>query len=64
MGARQSHLFIGNRMRRQEEKATLSYDYRWLTRSEWFLAGLLLPMVHHGNRKWVYRGGGVTPFTR
>jgi hypothetical protein len=64
IGAKPSHLFIGNRMRRQEEKSTLTYDYRWLTRSEWFAPSLLLPMVHARNRQWVYSRGGIKPFTR
>ncbi len=60
----QSHLFIGNRMRRQEEKATLLYDYRWLTRREWFAAALFWPHLHHCNTRWVYSAHSTRVFEK
>jgi len=57
-----SHLFIGNRMRNQSEKAELRYDYRWFSRREWMAPAVLLPLVYRGNAKWVYTGSGIKAF--
>ena len=59
-----SHLFIGNRMRMQDEKASLRYDGRWLSRSEWVLPSVLLPFVLRRNRDWVYGNNIFAVFTR
>lgn len=57
-----SHLFIGNRMRKQSEKAELRYDHRWFSRREWLAPAVLMPLVHRGNEKWVYADGGTKAF--
>jgi hypothetical protein len=59
-----NHMFIGNRMREQEEKAALKYDGRWLTRREWLAPCLLLPFLLPRNRKWVYANNVFGVFTR
>ncbi len=57
-----SHLFIGNRMRNQSEKAELRYDHRWFSRREWMAPAVLMPLVHRGNAKWVYTDSGASAF--
>jgi len=59
-----SHMFIGNRMREQEEKSNLKYDGRWLTRREWLPPCLLLPFLLSRNRRWVYANNVFSVFTR
>ncbi len=59
-----SHMFIGNRMRMQEEKGTLRYDGRWLTRREWMAPAVFLPFVLSRNRAWVYSNNIFGVFTR
>lgn len=59
----QTHLFIGNRMRSEEEKATLSYDYRWFFREYWRWPMVLLPFVGRRNRDWVY-GNNIDKWSR
>lgn len=54
--ATNSHLFIGNRMRREGEKAKLQYDTRWMARTDWLPAAILLPQTHAANRRWVHHG--------
>lgn len=49
----QSHLFIGNRMRK--EAKSLRYDNRWMRRTDWLPAALLMPWVHRANRRWVHQ---------
>lgn len=49
-----SHLFIGNAMRRDQEKAQLLYDYRWFSRWDWRVASLVMPWLAARNRDWVY----------
>ena len=53
-----NHSFVGNDMRKQAAKARVSYDYRWLTRSDWWLPSLLVPGLHRRNLEWVYAYGG------
>jgi hypothetical protein len=48
-----SHLFIGNRMR--NDSAPLAYDARWMTRRHWMPAALLMPWLHHANKRWVHK---------
>ena len=55
-GAR-NHIFSGNRMRENEEKRAVSYDRRWLSRSDWVLASRLLPRLASFNRRWTYSRG-------
>jgi len=55
-GAR-NHIFSGNRMRENEEKRAVSYDNRWLSRSDWVLASRLLPRLSSFNRRWTYSRG-------
>lgn len=50
----QSHLFIGNAMRRQKQKEALMYDYRWFSRTDWIAASLLMPWLAKSNKDWVY----------
>lgn len=49
-----SHLITGNPMRHQKEKESLSYDFRWFSRTDWIPASLLMPWLHNCNRRWVY----------
>ena len=58
IGESTSHLFIGNRMRNEGEKAELRYDYRWFTRSEWKLPLIMIPALQRSNKRWVYSNGG------
>ncbi len=53
-----NHSFVGNDMRKQASKARVSYDYRWMTRSDWRLPSLLVPGLHRRNLEWVYAHGG------
>lgn len=53
----QSHLFIGNAMRRQKQKEALMYDYRWFSRTDWMAASLLMPWLAKSNKDWVYGNG-------
>jgi hypothetical protein len=55
-----SHLFIGNRMRREGTKAELHYDDRWMARTDWLPAAFLLPQVHAANRRWVHRTSSLS----
>lgn len=59
-----SHMFIGNRMRVQDEKSTLRYDGRWLTRNDWMAPSILLPFVLTRNRAWVYSNNIFGVFTQ
>lgn len=59
----QTHLFIGNRMRDEKEKATLSYDYRWFFREYWRWPMVLLPFVGKRNHDWVY-GNNIDKWSR
>ena len=52
-----NHSFVGNDMRKQASKANVSYDYRWMTRSDWWLPGLVIPGLLRLNRAWVYANG-------
>jgi len=45
-----SHLFIGNRMRK--DATPLACDTRWMTRRHWMPAALLMPWLHHANARW------------
>jgi hypothetical protein len=58
-----SHSFVGNCMRKQSSKAQMIYDYRWMTRRDWWLPGLLLPGLGRCNRDWVYANGGDKVFS-
>lgn len=58
-----SHMFIGNRMRMQEEKRRLIYDGRWLARDEWMSPSVLLPFVMRRNGEWVYGNNIFSVFT-
>lgn len=49
-----SHLFIGNRMRKGEVSSTLRYDNRWMSRTDWLPAAVLMPWLHPANRRWVH----------
>ena len=59
-----NHSFVGNDMRKQSSKVRLCYDYRWMTRSDWWLPGLLVPGLHRRNLEWVYAHGGDEIFSR
>ncbi len=52
-----SHVLRGNRMRRQPEKAALTYDHRWFMRRDWLLPSLLCPGIMRFNRDHVYANG-------
>jgi hypothetical protein len=58
-----SHLLSGNRMRKQEEKAVLRYDYRWLTRKEWTWIPILVPTAAAHNQEWVFSNGLLERFS-
>jgi hypothetical protein len=58
-----SHLLSGNRMRKQEEKAVLKYDYRWLTRKEWMWIPIFVPSAAAHNREWVFSNGLMERFS-
>ncbi len=53
-----NHSFVGNDMRKQPSKVRVCYDYRWMTRSDWWLPGLLVPGLRRRNLEWVYANGG------
>lgn len=57
-----NHSFVGNDMRKQSAKAQVRYDYRWMTRSDWWLPGLLVPGLRRHNLEWVYPNGGDATF--
>lgn len=59
-----NHSFVGNDMRMQPSKAQVRYDYRWMTRSDWWLPGLLVPGLRRRNLQWVYANGGDEIFRR
>lgn len=52
-----SHVLRGNRMRRQPEKAALTYDHRWFMRRDWLLPAVLCPRIMRYNRDHVYSNG-------
>lgn len=52
-----NHIFFGNRMRGDAMRKTVRYDDRWLGRSEWRSASLLLPGLGSANRRFVYSHG-------
>ncbi len=62
--AGKNHSFVGNDMRKQASKVRVSYDYRWMTRSDWWLPGLLVPGLQRRNLQWVYAHGGDEIFGR
>ncbi len=59
-----SHLFIGNGMRKQKHKESLLYDYRWMNRSEWIFVSLLMPWLKKSNDAWVYGNKFTNVFGR
>ena len=59
-----NHSFVGNDMRKQASKIRICYDYRWMTRSDWWLPGLLVPGLRRRNLEWVYAHGGDEIFGR
>jgi hypothetical protein len=61
--AGRNHSFVGNGMRQQSSKARMIYDYRWMTRSDWWLPALLVPGLLQCNRDWVYASGGDQIFS-
>ena len=52
-----SHVLRGNRMRRQPEKAAITYDHRWFMRRDWLLPSVLCPGIMRYNRDHVYSNG-------
>ena len=52
-----NHSFVGNDMRKQASKSEVSYDYRWMTRADWWLPGLMVPGLRELNRALVYANG-------
>ncbi len=52
-----NHSFVGNDMRKQASQTRVSYDYRWMTRSDWWLPALVVPGMLRLNRAWVYANG-------
>ena len=57
LSSSRSHVLRGNRMRRQPEKAALTYDHRWFMRRDWLLPSVLCPGIMRYNREHVYSNG-------
>ena len=57
IGAARNHIFLGNRMRKDDTRRTVSYDARWFTRSEWRACSMVLPQMALLNRRWTYSHG-------
>jgi len=55
--AARNHIFVGNRMRKDEGRRTVSYDGRWFTRSEWHACSVMFPRIGMQNRRWTYSRG-------
>jgi hypothetical protein len=55
LGASESHVLVGNRMKNQEEKKNrIFYDNRWFYSTEWQLPSILFPKVMKYNTREVY----------
>jgi hypothetical protein len=52
-----SQVLHGNRMRRQPEKASITYDHRWFMRRDWLLPAIFYPRIMRYNRERVYSNG-------
>jgi hypothetical protein len=56
LGASESHIILGNRMRRQPEKRVrIYYDHRWFFDRSWLLPSLVFPRIMTYNAREVYQ---------